>query len=228
MSKNKPLPPLVLWSYLGEVPYAEALAWQHSLARRLENDPTIPGYLMLLTHPPTFTVGRRDSSLFLSKSPEELKTLGFDFAVTDRGGLVTYHGPGQLVGYPILRLKNLGLSSVPDYVKALEDAMLALCRDYDQEGRRIEGLRGLFVGEDKIGAVGIHVHDDVTTHGFAFNVAPDLSHYGHIVACGLADHGITSLKKLGVETDVLEAAGLIAACLAETLGAELLEVTLPR
>lgn len=227
MSKSKPLAPLILCTIAGEVPYGEAWAWQSALAQHLHDDPSLPGYLLLLSHPPTFTVGRRDSSAFLRKSPEELQALGFDFAVTDRGGLVTYHGPGQLVGYPILRLGTFGLSAVPSYVLALEEAMCALCRDYGQEARRIEGLRGLFVGNDKIGAVGIHVHDDVSTHGFAFNVNPDLSHYDHITACGLAAHGLTSLERLGVKTDVADAAERIAGHLAKNLGAELMIASQP-
>lgn len=215
------------WSFLGEIEYRRAYAWQAALAARLHADPTQPGYLMLLVHPPTFTVGRRDATPFLLHSPEELRARGFAFERTDRGGLVTYHGPGQLVGYPIVRLSALGCPSVPEYVRGLEDVMLKLSASFGFAARRIEGLRGLFVGEDKIGAIGIHVNDGVSTHGFAFNVHPDMAHYRNITACGLTDHGLTSLEKLGVRATVEEAARKTAALFAETFAVELAEAPLP-
>jgi lipoate-protein ligase B len=172
-------------------------------------------------------VGRRDASVFLRHSPDELRALGFAFEATDRGGLVTYHGPGQLVGYPILRLSRVGLKSVPDYVRGLEEIMLKLSAHYGFTARRIEGLRGLFVGQDKIGAVGIHVNNDLTTHGFAYNVKPDMRHYDYITACGLTDHGLTSLERLGVATSVPEAARQTAALFAAEFGLSLTEAPLP-
>lgn len=195
----------ISWQFLGEVKYRAALAHQKSLERQLltgERD----GFLLLLTHPPTFTVGRRDSSLYLRHSEERLSELGFDFSRTDRGGLVTYHGPGQLVGYPILHLGRLGIKGVQDYIFLLEGLLIELCRELGVEGRRTPGQRGVFIGKNKIGAVGVHVARQLTTHGFSFNVNPDLEHYRLITACGLEDHGVSSLARLGIVLSLEEVA----------------------
>ncbi len=183
-------------------------AWtlQLSVRENLLSSQNDPGRLLLLSHPPTFTVGRRDSSGYFHKSESELKSMGYDIVPTDRGGLVTFHGPGQLVGYPVVHLGRIGKPNIPDYVSGLEEVMVRLCGEEGVEARRIDGMRGVFVGNDKIGAVGVHVSRQAATHGFALNIHTDLSHYRWITACGLADTGVTSLARLGVTLSVKDAA----------------------
>jgi lipoate-protein ligase B len=192
-------------SYIGRAAYRPVWALQNAIASSVrEHD--ADGVLILVEHPPTLTTGRRDASAYIHATPDALAARGFDLVATDRGGLVTYHGPGQLVGYPIVHLGRLGISSLPDYVACLEALMQAVCEDYGVSVRRIAGHPGLFAGADKIGAVGVHLDRQVSTHGFALNIAPDLDHYQLITACGLSEFGLTSLAKLGVETDVAHAA----------------------
>lgn len=185
-------------SFIGQVPYREAWDLQRQWAEIIR-DGTEPGVLLLLEHPPTFTTGRRDSTAHFRTPPDELLREGFDIVHSDRGGLVTYHGPGQLVGYPILHLGRLGIAGVAEYVALLENLMQAVCRDMGLETRKIPEYRGIFAGQDKIGAVGVHVDRQVSTHGFALNVSPNLAHYRHITACGLADTGVTSLAAQGIK-----------------------------
>lgn len=211
---------MVKWCFLGEVPYRPAWEIQRALWRSVTLEGGGDGWLLLLTHPPTLTLGRRESGRHIHLSRSELARRGVEVVHTDRGGLVTYHGPGQLVAYPIVHLDRLGLRSVPDYVSGLEAVMIGLCAGLGIEAGRAETSRGVWVGRDKIGAVGIHVARRVTTHGFAFNVAPKLEHYRWITPCGIAEGGITSLAELGVSSSLDELAPDAARLFGEVFGVQ--------
>jgi lipoyl(octanoyl) transferase len=154
-----------------------------------------PDTLFLLEHEHVITKGRnaKDENVLWSK--EALAARGVEFFETGRGGDATYHGPGQIVGYPILYLQE-DERDVRRYVCLLEEIMIATARDFGIEARRIEGLRGIFVGNDKLAAIGVRLSRWATLHGFAFNVSTDLRQFSLIVPCGLSEHGVTSLEKL--------------------------------
>jgi len=161
-------------------------------ARRAAGE--IPDALLLLEHDAVYTLGRRATEGEVLLDPQALAARGIEVARTDRGGRVTYHGPGQLVGYPIV---DLGASNdLVGYVRMLERAMIALAADFGVTATTVEGLTGLWVGDEKLGAIGVHVSRGITTHGFAFNVDPDLDAFNGIVPCGIVDKGVTSLRKL--------------------------------
>jgi len=177
---------------LGRVPYAEA----HELQKRVQAARVageIPDTLLLLEHPPVVTLGRSardDGNLLLSR--EAFAARGFEVHEVGRGGDVTYHGPGQVVAYPILDLKP-DRQDVRRYVWTLEEAMIRVAADHGVTAGRIEGCNGAWVGRSKIGAVGVRISRWVTMHGLAFNVSTDLKHFDLIVPCGLRDKGVTSL-----------------------------------
>jgi lipoyl(octanoyl) transferase len=174
---------------LGQVPYAEAVDVQHRL-REARQAGEIPDVLLLLEHPPVYTLGRRADHTDLPMGEDWYRSQGIGIEHADRGGRLTYHGPGQLVGYPIMRV-----SDVPGYVHGLEAAMVAALADEGVSARVREGLTGVWAGEGKIGAIGIHVSRGVTTHGFAVNVDNDLQPFGWAVACGGEGTQATSLLK---------------------------------
>lgn len=153
-----------------------------------------PHTLFLLVHPPVITCGRQTDTANLLRTPEWLNANNIDLAETDRGGDVTYHGPGQLVAYPILNLNALR-PSVGWYLRRLEDALIGLLADYGIEGRRVEGLTGVWTRGAKIAAIGIGVREWVTFHGCALNIDPNLTHFAHIVPCGIADKPVTSMRE---------------------------------
>ena len=190
----------VLGVSAGRVPYAEAWAWQRDLVeRRAAGD--VDDVLLTLEHDKVFTAGKRADLGHVLWSEEERRDRGIDLYEVDRGGDVTYHGPGQLVGYPILKLDSL--RGVVDYVRALERTCSLVASDFGVEAVPVEGLTGLWVGRDKLVAIGVRVSSHgVTSHGFAFNVAPDLDDFGGIVPCGIADRGVCSLASLGVAATV--------------------------
>ena len=180
---------------LGLVPYPDALLLQRSLVEERRAD-RVPDLLLLLQHPPVITLGVRGdggrSNVVAQAS--ELSALGIDISETGRGGDVTYHGPGQIVGYPILDLRP-DRCDVHRYVRDLEQVMIGVCADYGVTAGRIQGFTGAWVGEDKIGAIGVRVSRWITSHGFAFNVSTDLRHFDLIVPCGIANRGVTSLQR---------------------------------
>jgi len=166
---------------LGRVGYAKALELQKELegeviARR-ESD-----YLLLLEHPHTFTLGRRSKNDGVLATAEMLRNLGVEVFETNRGGRVTYHGIGQVVGYPIISLSP-DREDVHKYVRDLEEVLIRTMADFDIDAFRIEGLTGVHTTEGKIAAIGVHIKRWVTTHGFALNVNTDLSYYNWIIAC---------------------------------------------
>jgi lipoyl(octanoyl) transferase len=180
---------------LGTVPYQDALALQQTLVdeRRAGR---IPDVLLLLEHPPVITLGVRTGGRSNIVVPgRRLAELGIEVFETGRGGGVTYHGPGQIVGYPILDLRP-DRCDVYRYVRDLEDVMIRTCADYRVAAGRAAGLTGTWVGPEKIGAIGVRIGRWITSHGFAFNVNTDLGHFDTIVPCGIADRTVTSLQRL--------------------------------
>ena len=179
---------------LGVVPYGEALEMQKALVeeRRAGH---IPDLLLLLQHPPVITLGvRRDSREHITASEAQLASLDIEVHDTGRGGDVTYHGPGQVVGYPIIDLRP-DRCDVHRYVRDLEEVMIRVCADYEVSAERIAGLSGAWVGQGKIGAIGVRISRWITSHGFAFNVSTKLDDFQLIVPCGIPDRGVTSLEK---------------------------------
>lgn len=159
----------------------------------------IPDTLLLLQHPPVITVGVKGDGgrSNIIATPQRLAQLGIEVCETGRGGDVTYHGPGQVVGYPILDLRP-DRCDVHRYVRDVEEVMIRTCAGYGLSAARVKGMTGVWIGAEKIGAIGIRISRWITSHGFAFNVHPDLGHFGLIVPCGLAGRGVTSLEALKV------------------------------
>lgn len=180
--------------HLGQVDYADALELQKARVEARKAG-AIPDTLLLLEHPPVYTLGRNAKRNHLLVSQQKLSTLGAQVFETDRGGDITYHGPGQLVGYPIFDLTE-HRRDLRWFMHSLEEVFIRVAGDYEIEAQRIDDARGVFVGNDKLVAMGVHVSRWVTSHGFAFNVATDLSYFNWIVPCGLPDKGVTSLEKL--------------------------------
>ena len=181
---------------LGLVGYADALALQQSLvdARKAGQ---IPDQLLLLEHPPVITLGVRTRSdrSHIVASPETLQQHGVSIVESGRGGDVTYHGPGQLVGYPILDLKP-DRCDVHRYVRDLEQVLILTAAAFGVSAGRVSGLTGVWVGRDKLAAIGVRVSRWVTSHGFALNVNTPLSYFDFIVPCGIRGRGVTSLEQL--------------------------------
>jgi lipoyl(octanoyl) transferase len=181
---------------LGVVSYADGLELQKQLVEQRRNG-EIPDQLLLLEHPPVITLGvkaRNDRSHVLA-TPESLEEQGVELFESGRGGDVTYHGPGQLVGYPILDL-NPDRRDVHKYVRDLEEVLIRAAASFGITATRIDGLTGVWVGNNKLAAIGVRIGRWITSHGFAFNVTTDLSHFGLIVPCGITDKGVTSLSRL--------------------------------
>jgi len=185
---------------LGLVDYGEALAIQAALVedRRAGR---VGDTLLLLEHPPVITLGARTrgQSANVTASPDELAAAGIRTWDAGRGGDVTYHGPGQLVGYPILDLRP-DRCDVHRYVRDLEEVLIRAVATFGVEGRRVNGLSGVWVGEagreEKVAAIGVRISRWITSHGFALNVGVDLDHFRLIVPCGIADRGVTSLARV--------------------------------
>lgn len=201
----------------GLVPYDAANDAMHDLAERRLRDET-PDAVVLLQHPPVFTAGRRSKPEHLVWSEDEARAHGAEVHHIDRGGSFTFHGPGQLVGYPIM-----DLGAVPDaarYLRSLEQAVILSAADVGVELHRRDDVQtGVFHGDDKVCAIGVRLmRTRVTLHGFAINCDTDLSWFGGIVACGLADNGVTSLSEIaGRDITVEEIRPIVARRLAEVL-----------
>jgi lipoyl(octanoyl) transferase len=180
---------------LGRIRYGDALAIQQQLASDRKQG-VVCDHLLLLEHPHVITMGRNGHMENLLASDEVMARTGIEYFPTDRGGDVTYHGPGQLVGYPILDLREWK-RDVGAYVRALEQSIIDTLAEYCIEAGRIPKLTGVWVGERKIAAIGVHLSRWVTSHGFALNVSTDLSYFQYIVPCGLTKP-VTSMAALGV------------------------------
>jgi lipoyl(octanoyl) transferase len=175
---------------LGLVPYRQTWAMQHELANERRAG-RIPDTVVLLQHPHTYTIGRSGTRDHVFLTENELAARGITCLEVDRGGDVTYHGPGQLVGYPIL-----DLGQTPDvgrYLRLLEGSLIDVLADFGVSADRVSGYTGVWIGNRKIAAIGVKVAQGVTTHGFALNVTTDLSYFSHILPCGIPDKGITSM-----------------------------------
>jgi lipoyl(octanoyl) transferase len=198
----------------GRVPYREAF----ELQTRLHEDRAagrIGDTLVLLEHTHVYTIGRRGSSDDVLWDLDTLRARGVEVIETDRGGMVTYHGPGQLVGYPII---GIGADLV-GYVRKLEDAIIATLSSYGIEASRDEINSGAWVNRAKIAAIGVRVTRNVTKHGFALNVSTDLSYFAGIVPCGITDRGVTSMAlELGDAPALNDVAETFEKCFAEVFG----------
>ena len=197
---------------LGRIGYADALELQKTLETEvIEN--RARDFLLLLEHPHTFTVGRRSNEKGVLATPEILKKINAEVYETNRGGKVTYHGLGQLVGYPIIDLASYR-KDVHHYVRQLEEVLIRTLAEYGIEGFRMEGLTGVHTSDGKVAAIGVHIKRWVTTHGFALNVHTDLSYFNWIIAC--EGEPVTSMEKiLGREIDLMEVGDIAAKHFAE-------------
>ena len=202
----------------GPVPYGVANEWMHGLAeQRLSGE--IPDTLILLEHPPVYTAGKRWKPEHLLWAQSQIEAAGAELHFIDRGGSVTFHGPGQLVGYPIV---DLGPKpDVVGYVRTLEEVVIRACADVGIAGLgRNPANSGVWAGDRKVCAIGVRVmRARVTLHGFALNCATDLRWFDAIVPCGLSDHGVTSLSLVaGRDVSVQDMAGVVAKRFASTFG----------
>lgn len=185
----------------GLTPYGVAYEWQKQL-HALRVARSIPDVLLLQEHPHVYTLGRRFSKEHLLLSEEALASKGIEVFEADRGGSITYHGPGQLVGYPILDLRKPSRGfpdTQPDvivYLRRLEEAIIRAVRSFGVVARRRDGLTGVWVGETKLAAIGVNVSRGVTKHGFAINVSTDLSYYEGMIPCGIPEATPTSLEQI--------------------------------
>ena len=201
-------PPPCRWTYLGRVDYQEARDLQRALVQA-RADELIPDTLLLLEHPPTYTLGRRDKPSNMLLPRESLEALGARVIEADRGGEITFHGPGQLVGYPIVSLRNRG--GPLKYVRALEATLIAALDAFGIRAGCIKGLTGVWANDAKIAAIGVRVSRGVTSHGFALNVGTDLDWFRHIVPCGIPDREVTSMERLLGKTLEMEEVAAVAA-----------------
>jgi lipoate-protein ligase B len=185
--------------FLGRMGYLEAARIQHALVRERLGGEGADTFLFL-EHPPVITLGRGSQAEHVLAETEALTTAGAEVWETTRGGDVTYHGPRQLVGYGILDLKGHG-RDLGRYLRQLEEALIRLLADYGLEGSRRDGMTGAWVAERKVAAIGVRADRWITAHGFALNVAPDLTHFDWIVPCGIREYGVTSIAELLRERD---------------------------
>ena len=196
----------------------------------------LPDVLLLCEHPHVITLGRNGKLANLRVSPDALRQMGVSLFETDRGGDITYHGPGQLVGYPILNLAEIR-RDVAWYVRSLEEAMIRATAEFGVAARRVPGRTGVWVDrksghegaqseEEKLGAIGVHLSRWVTSHGFAYNISTDLSYFDLIVPCGIADKRTTSLEMLlGRRVNMRDVSARVVAHLGEVFGLEIREAS---
>jgi lipoyl(octanoyl) transferase len=209
-------------SWLGRVDYLDAWRLQNAVATRVRAGDD--ERLLLLEHDAVYTIGRRGTTEHLLAAPDELRRAGASAYRVDRGGDITYHGPGQLVGYPVVRLGDV--PDVTGYVRAIEGALVDALASYGVAAHTERGKTGVWVelpesgAAAKIAAIGVRVSRGVTTHGFALNVTTDLAAFERMIPCGFA-HEVASLERLGVSADTREVANRAATALAERLGRRL-------
>jgi lipoyl(octanoyl) transferase len=221
-------------NWLGTVDYGAALDLQRSLLDGRKSN-SVPDTLLLLEHSNVITLGRRAGESHLLTSRDDLKAAGVEVYETDRGGEATYHGPGQLVGYPIIDVRAAGLGPV-SYVRLLEKAIVGALAEFGVEAHLVDGETGVWVGGapgekrrpgvnptgKKIAAIGVRITGGVSMHGFALNVSTDTSYFQHIIPCGMPDLPISSIKlETGKSIPVVDCARVIAARLGQNLGRSL-------
>lgn len=217
---------------LGSYPYRKCWALQAAIQQRLIDakratpPEAVPHVLLHVEHPPIYTLGKSGDRDNLLVADDELASIGADFEHIDRGGDITFHGPGQIVMYPIVDLERV-FTDIGRYLRCLEDAVICVLESFGLQGRRVPGRTGVWIGPDgrgperKICAMGIRCSRWVTMHGLALNVATDLSYFGHIVPCGIDDRGVTSMQnELGEHDPSLaeRTSALLASELAKALG----------
>jgi lipoyl(octanoyl) transferase len=224
----------LIFKDLGLIPYRTAWDDQEKLyaglmGKKLSGEKSFPGYLLFCEHTPVFTLGKSGSRENLLINEQLLAQKGIEFYQINRGGDITFHGPGQIVGYPILDLEQLNLG-IRTYIEKLEEAVISVLREYGITAGRLSGATGVWIDPDlptaarKICAIGVKAGRHITMHGFAFNVNTDLSYYQYINPCGFVDKGITSMEKeLGMAQDMEEVKGMLKNCLADTLRVSVIE-----
>lgn len=213
-------PPPLLWQAAGAIPYDVASAWQVELVRA-RTAGEICDVVVTLEHPPVYTAGRHaDVAAHVLSAQMRGARPDIPLVPTDRGGDVTYHGPGQLVAYPIVKLNDP--KGVRAYVRALEAAIVRTLGTYGLQSRHgeDESRSGVWVGNDKIAAIGVRVSGGITSHGLALNVAPALEDFAGIIPCGIADAGVCSMKSLGVKANQAEVEAVLVGSLAVELDRE--------
>jgi lipoyl(octanoyl) transferase len=215
------------WDYLGRVPYAEAVELQLAARAALKSGDGKSGEgperFFLLEHPHVYTLGRNASGEDVLASPEWLAARGVEIAECDRGGQVTYHGPGQLVGYPVVNLSP-DRRDIRRYVRDLQEVLIRTLADYGVTGRPGEeaAFIGVWAGDEKIASIGVHLSRWITTHGFALNVSTDLSYFAGIIPCGLQQVRMTSIERLtGRAPELSEIAAVAARHFGEVFDREL-------
>lgn len=208
---------------LGRVDYADALALQKRLVEQRRAG-EVGDLLLLVEHPSVLTLGVRGDGgrSHILASDDELESRQIGVFETGRGGDITYHGPGQIVGYPIVDL-NPDRRDVHKYVRDIEAVLIRMAADYGIEAGRVPGLTGVWVGDEKLAAIGVRIQRWVTSHGFALNHTTDLSHFELIVPCGITDKGVTSLQKLGCTASRAAVETRIAAHFGEVFEREVIE-----
>ncbi len=204
---------------LGITDYNQAHELQKRLMRE-HNEGKGTDTLLLLQHNPVITIGRSGGKNNILVSEAALAKAGIQVCEIERGGDVTYHGPGQLTGYPIIDLRGFK-KDAHWYLRQLEEVVIRVLAEYGIVGERVDDYTGVWVGNEKIAAIGVAIRRWITYHGFAFNVHPDLSHFGMITPCGITDKGITSLEKLlGYRVDINEVVDRTASVFAQVLNVE--------
>src|SRR5829696_4339554 len=186
--------PQLLVSHLGTMAYADALAFQRAVARARISGEVGEDVLLLVEHPPVVTLGRSSKERHLTASPELLAARGVELFEVERGGDVTFHGPGQLVGYPIIDLKR-HRQDLHWYLRQVEEALIRSLGTFGIEAERNSGLTGVWTQGRKIASIGVHARDWVTWHGFALNVSTDLQYFGLIIPCGIQGVDMTSVAR---------------------------------
>jgi lipoyl(octanoyl) transferase len=204
-------------------PYREVWTWQQSLVEARRENPTLEDILILVEHPPVYTLGKGASLEFLKFDPTDRE---IELYRVERGGEVTYHCPGQIVGYPILNLRYYQMD-LHWYLRQLEEVILQVLAEYGLKGDRLPGFTGVWLEGRKVAAIGIKVSRWITMHGFALNVCPDLQGFEQIVPCGIANKPVGSLAEFipGIEPEKVRVQ--IATAFANTFGVELSELKLP-
>jgi lipoate-protein ligase B len=196
--------PALRWAWLGTVGYEDAWTLQREMVLARRSGELVDDAVLLLEHPPVYTMGRQGEARHLGEGPAALRRAGADFVEVDRGGSVTFHGPGQLVAYPIVRLAGVfpiprhpAHGDVDRYLRALEAALIATAAVYGAGVTRRPPWTGVWAGDRKLGAIGVKLAGGVTSHGVALNVATDLTWFDRIIPCGIEGAGVASLASLG-------------------------------
>jgi lipoyl(octanoyl) transferase len=223
--------PALRWAWLGTVRYHDAWVMQREIALARRSGALPDDALLLLEHPPVYTMGRQGDTRHLGAGPDALVAAGAEFLEVDRGGSVTFHGPGQLVAYPIVRLAGIfpiprhpAHGDVDRYLRALETGLIATAANYGVAVTRRPPFTGVWSGDRKLGAIGVKLAGGVTTHGVALNVATDLAWFDRITACGIEGAGVASLGTLGAGGHLpVDVAPVLAAALASAFGRRLEE-----